>query len=104
MIWILGRIHLLHDTVKHSVKEYVNGMAHTNGIESFWALLKRDYYCTYHRMSKKHLQRYVNEFAGRHNVRSLDTQDQMKQAVMGFVGKRLTYNRLTKKTGKVANM
>ena len=49
------------------------------------------------------MQRYVNEFAGRHNVRRLDTQDQMKQTVMGFVGKRLTYNRLTKKTGKVAN-
>ena len=54
---------LLHGMAKHSVKEYVNGMAHTNGIESFWALLKRGYYGTYHRMSKKHLQRYVNEFA-----------------------------------------
>lgn len=94
---------VLHDTVKHSIKEYVNGMAHTNGIESFWALLKRGYYGTYHRMYKKHLQRYVNEFSGRHNVRRLDTQDQMKQAVVGFVGKRLTYNRLTKKTAKVAN-
>ena len=41
---------LLHDTVKHSVKEYVNGMAHTNGIESFWALLKRGCYGTYHCM------------------------------------------------------
>ena len=44
-----------HETVKHSVKEYVNGMAHTNGIESFWSLLKRGHYGTYHKMSPKHL-------------------------------------------------
>ena len=43
-----------HKRVKHSAKEYVNGMAHTNGIESFWALLKRGYHGTYHKMSKKH--------------------------------------------------
>ena len=41
--------------VKHSISEYVNGMAHTNGIESFWALLKRGYHGTYHHMSEKHL-------------------------------------------------
>ena len=55
-----------HETVKHSVSEYVNGMAHTNGIESFWARLKRGYHSTYHHMSEKHLNRYVGEFAGRH--------------------------------------
>jgi transposase-like protein len=52
-----------HHSVKHSVHEYVDGMAHTNGIESFWALLKRGLYGTYHNVDKKHLQRYVNEFA-----------------------------------------
>ena len=62
-----------HATVKHSVKEYVDGEAQTNGIESFWALLKRGYYGTYHRMSPKHLQRYVDEFVGRHNVCGHDT-------------------------------
>ena len=60
-----------HKAVKHSVSEYVNGMAHTNGIESFWAMLKRGYHGTYHKMSKKHLNRYVNEFAGRHNIRQM---------------------------------
>ncbi len=52
-----------HGTVKHNVGEYVNGQAHTNGIESFWAMLKRGYHGTYHKMSRKHLHRYVTEFA-----------------------------------------
>ena len=84
-----------HETVKHSVGEYVDGMAHTNGIESFWALLKRGYHGTYHHMSRKHLGRYVTEFSGRHNERSLDTIDQMQSIVDGMVGKRLRYRDLT---------
>ena len=80
-----------HETVAHSVGEYVNGQAHTNGIESFWSMLKRGYYGTYHRMSPKHLDRYVAEFAGRHNVRPLDTLAQMVHVVRGFEGKRLSY-------------
>ena len=57
-------------------------------------MLKRGYYGTYHRMSYKHLQKYVNEFAGRHNVRDLDTIDQMTAVVLGLVGKRLQYHDL----------
>lgn len=83
-----------HHTVKHSVGEYVNGMAHTNGIESFWAMLKRGYKGTYHKMSEKHLTRYVTEFAGRHNVRSLDTITQMTVLARGLDGKRLRYEDL----------
>ena len=81
----------MHHTVKHSVSEYVNGQAHTNGIESFWAMLKRGYNGVYHKMSVKHLARYVNEFTGRHNVRKLDTIKQMESAVRGMEGKRLRY-------------
>lgn len=81
-----------HHTVNHSVKEYVNGMAHTNGIESFWALLKRGYYGTFHHISAKHLHRYVNEFAGRLNIRNMDTIDMMVSLTQGMVGKRLTYD------------
>ena len=80
-----------HETVAHSVGEYVNGQAHTNGIESFWAMLKRGYHGTYHQMSAKHLGRYVGEFAGRHNARPLDTIDQLRAMVRGMVGRRLRY-------------
>lgn len=83
-----------HWTVRHSVGEYVNGQAHTNGIESFWAMLKRGYKGTYHKMSAKHLARYVTEFAGRHNVRDLDTLTQMATLARGLEGRRLRYNDL----------
>ena len=83
-----------HESVNHSVFEYVRDQAHTNGIESFWALLKRGYQGTFHQMSPKHLHRYVSEFAGRHNIRGADTIDQMGNVVAGMIGKRLMYRDL----------
>ena len=83
-----------HETVKHSISEYVNGMAHTNGIESFWALLKRGYHGTFHHFSVKHLDRYVTKFAGRHNSRDADTIDMMGHMAKDMVGKRLRYRDL----------
>ena len=85
--------------VKHSVGEFVRDQAHTNGVESFWSLLKRGYYGTYHRMSPKHLGRYVSEFEGRHNARPLDTVEQMRVMVHAASGKRLRYKDLIKPTG-----
>ncbi|MYB43812.1 MAG: IS1595 family transposase [Acidimicrobiia bacterium] len=82
------------EAVSHSVGEYVRGEAHTNGMESFWAMLKRGYHGTYHRMSFKHLQRYVAEFAGRHNIREMDTIDQMIHVAAAMVGRRLMYQDL----------
>ena len=84
-----------HEAVKHSVSEYVRGMAHTNGIESHWASLRRGFHGTYHHMSPKHLGRYVTEFSGRHNARMLDTPEQMAAIARGMVGKRLRYKDLT---------
>ena len=83
-----------HETVKHSVSEYVNGMAHTNGIESFWSMLKRAHKGTFHKISPKHLQRYVSEFAGKHNIRESDTIDQMRDTVARLVGRNLLYRDL----------
>ncbi len=85
----------IHYSVKHSIKEYVQGQTHTNGIESFWALLKRGYYGTHHHMSAKHLKRYVKEFAGRSNDRKLDTINQMSRIAKGLIGMRLRYKDLT---------
>ncbi len=85
-----------HESVNHSVGEYVRNQAHTNGVESFWALMKRGCYGTYHRISPKHLGRYVNEFSGRHNVREQDTIVQMGLLAKGMAGKRLPYKELVK--------
>ena len=84
-----------HETVKHSAGEYVKDMASTNGMESFWAQLKRGQDGVYHHFSEKHLGRYVREFEGRHNQRPLDTADQMGRMAERAVGKRLTYSELT---------
>ena len=84
-----------HETVKHSVSQFVNGQAHINGMESFWAGLKRAYHGVFHHVSPKHLQRYINQFAGKHNFRSMNTIDQMKHVVAGMVGKQLLYRKLT---------
>ena len=80
-----------HQTVRHGVGEWVDGQAHTNGVESFWSMLKRGYHGTYHQMSAKHLNRYVGEFSGRHNDRPADTIDQMRSMARNMSGKRLRY-------------
>ncbi len=89
-----GMAGFTHESVNHSVGEYVRKMAHTNGIESFWSMFKRGYHGTFHHLSEKHLARYVREFAARHNVRNADTADQMAGVVTGLVGKRLMYRDL----------
>ena len=83
-----------HETVRHSAKEYVRDQIHTNGIESFWSMLKRGYVGTYHHMSMKHVDRYVGEFAGRHNDRPRDTIVQMGHMARNMQGKRLRYQDL----------
>ena len=80
-----------HEAVAHSVGEYVRDQTHTNGMESFWSMLKRGYVGICRKLSPKHLDRYVTEFAGRHNARAAATVDQMTGIAEGMVGKRLRY-------------
>ena len=84
----------LHEVVRHGVGEYVRDQAHTNGLESFWAELKRGYQGVYHWFSRKHMHRYIGEFEGRHNDRPLDTIDQMTEIIRGMLGRRLRYEDL----------
>lgn len=85
-----------HFSVNHGAGEYVRDMCiHTNGIESFWALLKRGHYGIYHYMSQKHLHRYVNEFAFRQNTAQDGTMKFIEKTVARMIGKRLTYEALT---------
>ena len=72
-----------HEAVCHSVGEYVRREAHVNGVESFWSILKRAHKGTFHKISPKHLNRYVQEFAGKHNLRELDTLAQMRTLPAG---------------------
>ena len=92
-----------HASVKHSVSEYVRNMAHTNGVESFWATLKRAHKGTFHKISPKYLNRYVHEFAGKHNMRDLDTLAQMRDTVARMVGRNIVYRDLVRCNG-LSNM
>ena len=83
-----------HDSVAHSRGEYVKGDCHTNGIESFWAILKRAYKGTWHWVSRKHLHRYVAELAWRQGVKGLGVAGIMEAMVRGMTGRGLTYERL----------
>ena len=83
-----------HDVVKHSDGEYMSEQAHINGIESFWLMLKRAHKGTFHKISKKHLYRYVNEFVVRHNIREENTINPMEIIVAGMIGRRIMYKDL----------
>ncbi|MDO8462725.1 MAG: IS1595 family transposase [bacterium] len=85
-----------HEAVNHSSGEYVRGDAHTNNVESFWALFKRGYHGTYHTMSGKHLQRYVDEFAFRWNERNTPMDSIFANTVESVAEtKTLHYKKLT---------
>ena len=87
----------LHKTVNHSAGKYVDGEAHTNGIESVWAMLKRGHYGVYHSISPRHLPKYVDEFVFRLNEGNcrIDTIDRLGALVRGVMGRRLTWKMLT---------
>lgn len=82
-----------HDTVRHNLDEYVRGDVHTNTIEGFWSLLKRQIIGIHHNVSAKHLQRYCNESAYRYNNREL-TQDERFELTISRCTGRLKYEDL----------
>ena len=84
---------------KHSVKEFVRGREHKNGVESFWSMLKRGYVCVYRKVSPKHLNRHVTEFRGRHSDCGRGTIDRTGEIVEGMGGKRIRYRDLTRPSG-----
>jgi len=65
----IGDENIQHVTVNHSAKEYVRGIAHTNGIENVWSLLDRSIVGAFHHVSEKHLDRYLDELEWRFNNR-----------------------------------
>ncbi len=80
-----------HETVMHSLKEYVRGDCHTNTVEGFFGLLKSGINGVYHHVGKGHVGRYVDEFVFRYDTRKLTDAERTVLAVRGGDGKRLTY-------------
>lgn len=83
-----------YETVKHSAGEYVKDRASTNGVESFWALVKRGYYGTHHFWSFKHRHRYVAEYVYQHNTIMYTGLEALAIAVTASGGKHLSYSHL----------
>lgn len=80
-----------HETVNRSAGQYVDGDVHVNGMEGVWSMVKRGYRDTHHHMSPKHMQRYLNEYVARHNMRSVGNEElRMVMTVQAMVGKRLS--------------
>ena len=68
-------------------------------MESFWSMLKRAHKGTFHKLSPKQLDRYVKEFAGKHNIRELGILDQMRDTVAHLIGRKLLYRDLIADNG-----
>ena len=85
-----------HESINHGVGEYVRGQAHTNGIESFWALLKREYIGVFHHFSWKHLHRYLHEFSARWNMMKMSGAERVDAILGAASGIRLTYQELNR--------
>ncbi|MHC4171614.1 MAG: IS1595 family transposase [Planctomycetota bacterium] len=87
-----------HFAIEHGLGVYARGDIYTNTAESFFALIKRGVYGTFHAVSKKHLHRYVSEFEFRWNHRKIDDGERVAAAIKGADGKRLMYREPTEKS------
>lgn len=87
-----------HQSVNHSIGEYVRGDVHTNTIESYFSIMKRGITGVYHHVSAQHLKRYLAEYDFRYNERmalNVTDAERAARAVKGVVGKRMTYQEPT---------
>jgi hypothetical protein len=94
----IGKGFASHETVNHSIKEYVRGDAHTNTVEGYFSIFKRGIYGGYHHVSQEHLKRYLAEFDFRYNERialGVNDEERAAKAIKGAVGRRLTYRPLS---------
>jgi transposase-like protein len=92
----IGKEFAKHRTVNHSEDEYFKDGVGIQSAESFFAILKRGVYGTFHSISEQHLQRYCDEFAFRWNTRSvlgIEDFERAAELLRGAKGKRLTYRR-----------
>lgn len=94
----VGREFSGHSVVNHSAQQYVThgGFKHSNTAENFFSIFKRGVIGTYHHMSEAHLHRYTGEFDFRYNTRKIGDTERTEIAIIGAVGKRLTYRRTDK--------
>ena len=105
MMNLAGNEFKSHQTVNHSIGEYVRGGVHTNTIEGYFSIMKRGITGVYHQVSAQHLKRYLAEFDYRYNEReALGVSDamRMEKSLKGIVGKRMTYRRPEKRANKQA--
>jgi transposase-like protein len=86
----------IHGVVDHGRGQYKNGDVCTNTIEGFWSHLKRGINGVYHQVSRKHLQKYADEFTFRYNVRDKFLDNQFYVFLSSINDKRLTYSNLIK--------
>ena len=90
----IGREFASHESVNHGEEEYVRGDVSTNTVENFYSVFKRGMKGVYQHCSEKHLHRYLSEFDFRYSNRvklGIDDTERTERALMGIVGKRLTY-------------
>jgi transposase-like protein len=90
----IGKEFAEHGVVRHGREEYVVGEVHTNTIEGYFSIFKRGMKGVYQHCGKKHLHRYLAEFDFRYSNRvklGVDDSQRAGLALMGIVGKRLTY-------------
>ena len=102
---LVGREFFSHQAVSHETGEYVRGEAHTNTVEGYFSILKRGIIGVYHHVSQEHLKRYLGEFDFRYNQRvALGVSDMQRteRAILGIVGKRLTYRRTDQRANEQA--